>query len=65
MSSIKKLIIGAVGIMISLSLVPGMNDTVATITTPTYHVGVAGMAPVVLIVFFAAIIFVVLGLVEA
>lgn len=64
MSSIKKLIVGAIGIMVSLSLVPGMNTTVATITTPTYNVGVAGMAPVILIVFFAAIIFVVLGLVE-
>lgn len=42
----------------------GMNTTVATITTPTYNVGVAGMAPVVLLVFFAAIIFTVLGLVE-
>ena len=64
MGAIKKLIIGAIGIMISLSLIPGMNTTIATITTPTYNVGVAGMAPVVLLVFFAAIIFVVLGLVE-
>jgi len=40
------------------------NTTVATITTPTYDVGVAGMAPVILLVFFAAIIFVTLGLVD-
>lgn len=64
MAAIKKLIIGAIGIMISLSLIPGMNNTVATVTTPTYDVGVAGMAPVVLLVFFAAIIFVTLGLVD-
>lgn len=64
MRAIKGLIIGAIGVFVSLALVPGMNTTIATITTPTYNVGVAGMAPVILIVFFAAIIFVVLGLVE-
>lgn len=64
MGAVKALIIGAIGISIGLSLVPGMNSTVATITTPTYAVGVAGMAPIVLLVFFAAIIFVTLKLVE-
>ncbi len=39
MGAVKKLIVGAIAIMISLALVPGMNDTVATITTPTYDVG--------------------------
>jgi len=37
-------------------LVPGLNDTIATITTPTYDSGVVGLFSVVLIVVAAAII---------
>lgn len=49
--------------MIALSLIPNMNKTISTITTPSYSSGVVSLAPVILIVSFAAIIFVVLGLV--
>jgi hypothetical protein len=64
MSAIKGLIIAAIGISISVALVPGMQTTLATITTPTYSAGIAGMAPIILLVFFAAIVFTVLRLVE-
>ena len=64
MKAIKSLVVGAIGIVIALLLVPSMNKTIATITTPSYSSGVAAMSPVVLVVFFAAIIFVVLGLVN-
>jgi hypothetical protein len=65
MGALKALIIGAISISVALALVPSMNTTLQTITTPTYNAGVAGMAPIILIVFFAAIVFVVLGLVQA
>jgi hypothetical protein len=64
MNAIKGLIVGAIGISIAVAMVPGMQTTLATITTPTYTAGVAGMAPIILLVFFAAIVFVVLRLVE-
>jgi len=64
MSALKGLIIGAIGISIGVAMVPGMQTTLATITTPTYSAGVAGMAPIILLVFFAAIIFTTLRLVE-
>jgi len=47
----------AIGIYIGVSLIPGINDTVATITTPTYSSGVSGLIGVILIVFAAMIIF--------
>ena len=40
-----------------MNLEPGLNTTVATITTPTYSSGVAGLNGVVMIVFAAMIIF--------
>ena len=47
----------AIGVYIGISLLPGLNTTVAAITTPTYSSGVAGLTGVVLIVFAAMIIF--------
>jgi len=47
----------AIGVYIGVSLLPGLNTTVATITTPTYSSGVAGLTGVILIVFAAMIIF--------
>jgi len=47
----------AIGVYVGVSLIPGINDTIATITTPTYDSGVAGLMGVVLIVFAAMIIF--------
>jgi hypothetical protein len=40
---------------------PGINTVVATITTPTYSVGVAGIMQVVMIVVGAAIIMMLLN----
>ncbi len=50
------LILAAIGVLIGISLVPAINTTVATITTPTYSVGVAGMTGVVLIIFVAMVV---------
>lgn len=47
----------AIGVYIGVNLLPGLNTTVAAITTPTYSSGVAGLMGVVLIVFAAMIIF--------
>jgi len=47
----------AIGVYIGVNLLPGLNTTVAAITTPTYSSGVAGLTGVVLIVFAAMIIF--------
>ena len=47
----------AIGVYIGINLLPGLNTTVAAITTPTYSSGVAGLTGVVLIVFAAMIIF--------
>lgn len=49
-------IIAIIGVYIGVNLLPGLNDTVATITTPTYDVGVAGLVDVVMIVVAAVII---------
>jgi len=38
---------------VGVNLEPGLNTTVATITTPTYSSGVAGLNGVVMIVFAA------------
>ena len=38
---------------VGVNLEPGLNDTVSTITTPTYSSGVAGMNGVIMIVFAA------------
>jgi hypothetical protein len=40
-----------------VNLEPGLNTTIATITTPTYSSGVAGLNGVILIVFAAMIVF--------
>jgi hypothetical protein len=42
---------------VGVNLEPGLNTTVATITTPTYSSGVAGLNGVIMIVFAAMIIF--------
>lgn len=47
----------AIGVYIGINLLPGLNTTVAAITTPTYSSGVAGLTSVILIVFAAMIIF--------
>ena len=57
MKAILGLIFVAIGVYVGVNLLPGLNDTVATITTPTYSTGVAGLMSVVLIVFAAMIIF--------
>ena len=57
MKSILGLIFAAIGVYIGVNLLPGLNTTVATITTPTYSSGVAGLMAVVLIVFAAMVIF--------
>ena len=49
-------IIAIIGVYIGVNLMPGLNDTVATITTPTYDSGVAGLMTVVMIVVAAVII---------
>jgi len=54
------LIMAVIGVYIGVALLPGINDTVATITTPTYDTGVAGLINVVLIVVAAMIIFMVI-----
>jgi hypothetical protein len=48
-------------VYIAVALTPGLNTTLATITTPTYSTGVAGMFGVILIVFAAMIIKGILG----
>jgi len=51
------LILAAIFVYIGVNLEPGLNDTVATITTPTYSGGVAGLNGVIMIVFASMIIF--------
>ena len=51
----------AIGVYIGVNLLPGLNTTVATITTPTYSSGVAGLTGVVLIVFAAMVIFLIVS----
>jgi multisubunit Na+/H+ antiporter MnhF subunit len=51
------LILAAVFVYVGVNLEPGLNTTVATITTPTYSQGVAGLNGVIMIVFAAMIIF--------
>ncbi len=58
MKVILAIIMAAIGVYIGINLLPGLNDTVATITTPTYDTGVAGLVGVVLIVFSAMIVFI-------
>ena len=57
MRAITGLILAVIGVYIGVALVPGINDTIATITTPTYTSGVAGLNGVIMIVFAAMIIF--------
>jgi hypothetical protein len=47
----------AVFVYIGVNMEPGINTTVATITTPTYSAGVAGLNQVIMIVFASMIIF--------
>jgi Na+/H+ antiporter NhaC len=61
MRIITGLIYAAVFVYIAVALTPGLNTTLATITTPTYSTGVAGMFGVILIVFAAMIIKGILG----
>ena len=37
------IILMVVGMYVVVALIPGVNTTVATITTPTYQVGVTGL----------------------
>ncbi len=57
MNMILGLILAAIFVYIGVNLEPGLNDTVSTITTPTYSSGVAGLNGVIMIVFAAMIIF--------
>ena len=61
MRAITNLLLAVVGVYIGVALLPGLNTTVATITTPTYDVGVAGMINVVMIVVVASIIIMLLN----
>ena len=55
------LIIAAIGVYIGVGLIPGINTTIAGITTAAgYGSGVVGMVSVVLIVFAAMIVFMML-----
>ena len=56
MKAVFALIMAAIGIYIGVNLLPGLNDVIATVTTPTYTVGVAGMVGVILIVFAAMLV---------
>jgi len=56
------LIMAAIFVYVGVNLMPGLNTTVATITTPTYSSGVAGLTGVIMIVFAAMIVF---GIVKA
>ncbi len=47
----------AIGVYIGVNLMPGLNATIATITTPTYGSGVAGLTAVIMIVFAAMVVF--------
>ncbi len=47
MKAILAIIMAAIGLYIGINLLPGLNTTVSTITTPTYSSGVAGMVGVV------------------
>ena len=60
MRMIMGLIMAVIGVYIGVALLPGINDTVSTITTPTFDVGVSGLIDVVLIVVAAMIIFMVI-----
>jgi hypothetical protein len=57
MQMILGLIFAAIFVYVGVNLEPGLNTTVATITTPTYSSGVAGLNGVIMIVFAAMIIF--------
>ena len=57
MNMILGLILAAIFVYIGVNLEPGLNDTVSTITTPTYSSGVAGLNGVIMIVFASMIIF--------
>jgi hypothetical protein len=59
--AITGLILAVICVYIGVSSLHGLNTTVATITTPTYSVGVAGIVQVVPIVLGAAIIMIVLN----
>jgi hypothetical protein len=52
------LLMAAIAAYVGVNLLPGLNTTVATITTPTFSSGVAGLMGVVMIVFAAMIIIV-------
>jgi len=56
MNAIRGLILAVIGVYIGIALIPGINDTIATITTPTYDTGVVGIISIILIVVAAAII---------
>ena len=56
------LIMAAIFVYVGINFMPGLQTTVATITTPTYSAGVAGLVGVIMIVFAAMIVF---GIVQA
>lgn len=47
------LIMAVIFVTIGVNMLPGLNTTIAAITTPTYSTGVAGLIGVVLIVYSA------------
>jgi hypothetical protein len=51
------LIMAVIFVTIGVNMLPGLNTTVAAITTPTYSVGVVGLTGVTLIVYAAMIVF--------
>lgn len=59
------LIMAVIFVQVGVNMEPGINSTIATITTPTYSAGVAGLNGVIGIVFAAMIIFGILQLMSA
>ena len=60
MRAIYGFLVAVIGVYIGVSLLPGLNETIGTITTPTYDAGVAGMVDVIMIAVAAALIFMLL-----
>jgi multisubunit Na+/H+ antiporter MnhF subunit len=57
MQMILGLLLAAVFVYIGVNMQPGLNTTIATITTPSYSSGVVGLNGVIMIVFASMIIF--------
>ena len=65
MKYITGLIAAAIFVYVGVNFEPGINSTVATITTPTFNAGVVGMNSVIMIVFAAMIIYGILQMMQS